>query len=108
MSGINILPYFGRTLGRLCALRRIADTLLSDLEQDHALSCSRERLEGLTFGESFATDLSNETKDSGVLKRIGEETRGEAMGSYDTELSRYIERMKATEKFRREQGAGQN
>ena len=86
MNGINILPYFGRTLGKLCALRRIADTLLSDLEQEHTLSYSKKRLVGLRYGEGFKTDLSNETKDSNVLTSIGQETRGDAMSSYDTEL----------------------
>lgn len=87
MFGFDILPYFSRTLGKLCALRRVTQSLLSDLEEQRTLTESKERLEGIMWGVHLDTDLSSEAKDNAVLEHLKEHYKKDAEGSYDNEIS---------------------
>ena len=93
MLETDVLPVFSRTLGKLCAQRRIADTLLSDLEGNKPLDYSRDRLQCVIDKDMFGEDLSLETKDNMMLELLGDKYRKDAMRAYDAELQRFVKEM---------------
>ena len=93
MLGFDTMPYYGRTLGKLCALRRVADTLLSELEQQHMLLDSKRKLEESRERDDFRIDLTSEAKDNVVLKYVERNHREEILRSYDVELGLFIQKI---------------
>ena len=95
MLSSDALPKFGRTMGKLCAFRRIADSLLSELEQEHSLVDARCKLKRARNEDKFGDDLSSEIKDDKVLEYVEKYDRKAVQGGYDTEMDLFVQKIDA-------------